>query len=239
MAEFSAQELIVKAARRAVSDKLSTYYKKLIDEDLFDDINLGYGNDNAIVLDILKELKGKTDNILDTKNGKLNYCFYTVNFQESITPSQIVEVMNEFTSNSSYLSKSEFIWSIEQRSEVLGEEFGFHVHIVFTKDKYPPSKLQRAFKGKFFDKYVGNPSCLDYKYLECPRKKIKYILGIKDEAEKMAKVAIDKVWRLSEGFQQSYLQGENFKKIVDEVMAEEVRTGLPDLPCFRERIEFI
>lgn len=230
--QFEATDLMIKAVRRAVSDKLSTYYKKLIDNDCLE-LCLGYGteNDNRI-LDTLKELKLKTDNILDCKNGALKHCFFTINFQEGITPEEIVNVMRDFCQKCAYLKQADYVWSLEQRSEVQGEEHGFHVHICFTKDDNAPSKIQRAFKTKFFDKYVGNPNCLDYKYIDDPANKIKYILGYKDE-NKMAKVIIDRLYKKANGIRDYYSSGIQYGNIISQIlikMAETDSTVLPALP---------
>lgn len=223
------REFIRTACKRAVSDKLTTYYKKLIDEDVFDDIDLGLGEGNNIVMDLLKMLKGKTDNILDTKNGKNNYCFFTVNFKEDIAHDEIIKVFTAFTKSSVFLRKSEFIYTLEQRSEDESKPAGFHIHILFTKDDNPPSKIQRAFKTKFVDKYCS-PTALDYKYVENPDKRIKYCLGIKDDKDKDSKIKVDRAFRKANGYQDYYVQGDQIMEKVEIFRAENISDDLPALP---------
>lgn len=195
-------DIIKTARKRAVIDKLTTYYKKLIDEEMWDEL---YQYETPVV-EVLKDLKQKTDAVLDTKNGKMNWCFFTINFKEDISHEEIVNVMKKFCETCKYLDN--YLWTIEQRSEEQGKYSGFHIHILFSKNGSPPSKIQRAFKTKFFDKYVGNPSCLDYKYVENPDKRIKYILGDKNDKEKLVKVKIDNEFRELYGYQRYYVQGE-------------------------------
>lgn len=195
-------DIIKTARRRAVIDKLTTYYKKLIDEEMWDEI---YQYETPVI-DVMKDLKQKTDAILDTKNGKMNWCFFTINFKEDISHEEIMDVMKKFCETSKYLDN--YLWTIEQRSMEKGSYSGFHIHILFSKNGNPPSKIQRAFKTKFFDKYVGNPSCLDYKYVENPEKRINYILGNKDDKEKLIKCKIDEEFRELYGYQRYYVQGE-------------------------------
>lgn len=213
LATDEAREIIQTARKRAVIDKLTTYYKKLIDEELWDEV---YQYDHP-VKETLKELKGKTDAILDTKNGKMNWCFFTINFREDISHEEIINVVKKFCETCKYLD--DYLWTIEQRSTEKGIYSGFHVHMLFSKNGNPPSKIQRAFKTKFFDKYVGNPSCLDYKYVENPEKRIKYILGDKDDKEKMQKCQIDNEFRELYGYQRYYVQGD-LQKLVENFKAD-------------------
>lgn len=211
--DYSA-DLIRKARERAISDKLTTYYKKLIDEDMIDEL---YPGDNKPkVLEVLKDLKQKTDTILDTKNGKMNWCFFTINFKADVNHEDIVSVMKDFCKKCKFIDT--YMWSIEQRSEDSQMFHGFHVHILFQKDGNPPSKIQRAFKTKFFDKYVGTSCALDYKYVENPDKRIKYILGLKDDKEKDAKIAVDKIFRELYGYQRYYAEGKcEFLEMVEKI----------------------
>lgn len=210
--EYSA-DLIRKARERAISDKFTTYFKKLIDEDQWDAI---YPNGAPPFMETLKDLKGKCDNILDTKNGKMNWCFFTVNFKADVNHEEIVSVMKDFCEKCKFIDT--YMWSIEQRSEDSQMFHGFHVHILFSKDGNPPSKIQRAFKTKFFDKYVGGPEKLDYKYVENPEKRIKYILGLKDDKEKDAKIAVDNIFRELYGYQRYYAEGKcEFLEMVEKI----------------------
>lgn len=217
--EYSA-DLIRKARERAISDKFTTYFKKLIDEDQWDAL---YPNGPPPFMETLKDLKGKCDNILDTKNGKMNWCFFTVNFKEDVEHEEIVKTMSAFCEKCAYIDN--YMWSIEQRSTDPGDYYGFHVHILFSKDGNPPSKIQRAFKTKFFDKYVGKPEALDYKYVENPEKRIKYILGVKDDKEKGAKTKCDKVFRDTYGYQAYYTKG-TIEQEIDLIKQNILRSDL-------------
>jgi len=99
--------------------------------------------------------------------------------------------MSDFTKNCKYLSDQKHWYALEQRSED-SDTHGVHCHILFEKGKNPPSKLQRAFKSKFFDKYVGSAACLDYKYIteDKFKDKLDYIKGVKHK-DKMGKVEQD------------------------------------------------
>lgn len=232
---IDATKLIQTAARRAVSDKMTTYIKKLIDNDMYESIDLGFGEDNDNrIMDVMKQLKEKTDNILDVKNGNSHYCFFTINYMESLKADEVYNSFKEFVAKSVYIRDLNYIWTMEQRSEVSGEEHGFHIHIVFEKSDNAPSKIQRAFKTRFFDKYVGTPQSLDYKYLKCPRNKIKYCLGIKDE-EKMPKIRVDRKYKVAQGYPIYCSNGEEFQKIInEEKMADSFYTELPALPFLSE-----
>lgn len=187
LTEFN--KLKIKAQKRAIEDKLTQYYKKMIDEEQYQVFN----RTAALILPTLHELKQQTDNILDVKNGKNEYCFFTVNFKpeydDKIT--EISDMMDEWV-NKCKFTKENYIYSIEQRSETSDSITGIHVHILFKKHENSPSKIQRAFNSKFFDTYVGTKACIDYKYLADPMKKIKYIMGVK-EKKKMPKVYVDRI----------------------------------------------
>lgn len=184
-AEFTA--LATKAMKRALEDKLTSYYKKLIDEEMYEH----FPSSASDTLHRVHELKTITDNIYDTKNGKQDYCFYTVNFKPEFDSKilEMDELMNSFATSQKYV-KDNFCYAIEQRSE--GDvPTGVHCHILFKKGEFSPSKISRAFKNKFFDKYVGTPACLDYRYINDYKQKLRYILGIKDKP-KMPKVYHDR-----------------------------------------------
>lgn len=103
---------------------------------------------------------------------------------------EIDEVMNDFAQKSKYIG-NDYIYSVEQRSEDPTQgSHGTHVHILFKKHDNAPSKIQRAFTNKFFDKYVGTHAALDFRYLKEPSK-IEYIKGNKEKS-KMPKVLIDR-----------------------------------------------
>lgn len=196
-------DIKLKAIKTAIKDKYTQYYKKLIDEELYEHFP-GYC---ANELRNLHKLKVKADNITDVKQGNNSHCFFTVNFKpDSQDFENIEEVMNDFTSKSKFV-KDDFIYSIEQRSEELESAgSGAHVHILFKKGDNAPSKIQRAFKTKFFDKYVGNPAHLDYRYITSDKveEKVKYILGVKQK-EKLPKVFVDREHRVKVGVKDFYL----------------------------------
>lgn len=179
--------LKIKAMKRALEDKLTSYYKKLIDEEMYEH----FPSSASDVLNEVHKLKTITDNITDVKNGKNEYCFYTVNFKPEFDKKfeEIDELVHSFATSQKYI-KDNFCYAIEQRSE--GDvPVGVHCHILFKKGENSPSKIQRAFKNKFFDKYVGTPACLDYRYINDYKEKLKYILGIKEKS-KMPKVYHDR-----------------------------------------------
>lgn len=187
LTEFN--NLVLKAQKRAVEDKLTQYYKRLIDEKMYDK----FSDAAQMVLDRLDGLQDICNNIVDHKQGKNAWCFFTVNFKEGFSMNEAYSVMEIFRDKCKFVSGLQFIYSVEQRAEE-GVEVGTHVHILFEKSNNPPSKIQRAFTTYFFDKYVGTHAALDYKY-GFPEKvlkdKVKYIMGIK-KTEKMAKVHNDR-----------------------------------------------
>jgi hypothetical protein len=83
---------------------------------------------------------------------------------------------------------------MEQRSEDEEVTTGYHIHILFEKGDASPSKIERAFKNKFFDQYVGTVCALDWRYVKEHEPKINYILGNKKD-EKMPKVRIDRIMK--------------------------------------------
>lgn len=189
------EELKFSAIKTAIKDKYTQYYKKLIDEEQYQHFP-GYAGEE---LKKVHKLKQKADNITDIKQGNNSHCFFTINFKpEYSTEEGATEVHNElkkFTKESKFVS-DKFAYAIEQRSDNEENINGLHAHIIFEKGNNAPSKIQRAFKGKFFDKYVGSPACLDYRYITSDKvtQKLDYILGVKSK-EKMGKVLIDRVIR--------------------------------------------
>lgn len=182
-----------KAIKTAIKDKYTQYYKKLIDEEMYEQFP-GYCGEE---LQRLHKVKQKADNITDVKQGNNTHCFFTINFKEDQQNMEnIHEVMEDFTKKSSFV-KDDYAYAIEQRSEEMEHAGkGSHVHILFKKGSNAPSKIQRAFKTKFFDKYVGTPAALDYRYIKDDKveEKLKYICGIKQK-EKMPKVIVDRIHR--------------------------------------------
>lgn len=194
----------LKAQKRAIEDKMTQYYKKLIDEEQYEH----FSSTALIALKQLHAIKVKADNIYDLKNGANPYCFYTVNFKPEYDDKfeTIEKEIKEFCSKQKYISQGQYAFSIEQRNEE-GDCKGIHAHILFEKGKNSPSKLKRAFNDKFFDKYVGSPASLDYRYVKSPENNLKYIMGMKTK-DKMPKVYHDRklkkglglpVWNLKPG----------------------------------------
>lgn len=186
LTEFS--KLKIKAQKRAIEDKLTQYYKKMIDEEHYQ----VFSRTAALILPTLHELKQQTDNILDVKNGKNEFCFFTINFKpEFDNHFDVIYDIFQTWINKCKFTKDDYIYSIEQRSETSDTYTGIHIHVLFRKYDNSPSKIQRAFTMQFFDKYVGTNAALDFKYVSDPAKKIKYIMGVKEKS-KMPKVYIDR-----------------------------------------------
>lgn len=203
--------LVMKAQKRAIEDKLTQYYKKMIDEELYQVFPTYAGG----ALRRVHDLKQQTDNIYDTKNGKHEYCFYTVNFKPEYDNKldEVDKLLKEFANSQKYV-KDNFCYTIEQRSE--GDEpSGVHCHILFKKGDFSPSKISRAFKNKFFDKYVGTPASLDYRYTNDYLEKLRYILGLK-KSEKMRKVYADRRIRVTHGLLHYYNNG--FDQEIEEII---------------------
>lgn len=179
-----------KAQRRAIEDKMTQYYKKMIDEEDYSQ----FSPKATPVLKELHELKTQSEAYTDTKEGKNDYAFFTINLKPEVNKEENLEAfddtMKDFTENCKYLKDNDYIYAIEQRSENECVD-GLHAHILFKKNDIAPSKLQRAFKNKFFDKWCS-AAALDYRYIKTEKlqQKIDYIKGIKEEP-KMLKVKRD------------------------------------------------
>lgn len=213
--EFNA--LILRAQKRAVEDKLTQYYKRLIDEKMYDKFNEAA----AMVLERLDGLQDICNNIMDVKQGKNDWCFFTINFKEGFSMNDVSSIMETFVNKCKFVNGISHIYSVEQRAEE-GAEVGTHVHILFNKNNNPPSKIQRAFTTYFFDKYVGTHAALDWKYLgteKVLKDKVKYIMGYK-KPEKMAKVVNDRRLKDSYGLDWWRCYGDDIKDIVNEIQAD-------------------
>lgn len=201
-------DIKLKAQRRAIEDKLTQYYKKCIDEEQYTVFN---GN-SVCALKEVHRMKTMSDNIMDVKNGKNPYCFFTVNLKPELSKEENLKdfdsEMKTFTDKCQYIKNGQFIYSLEQRSEGTEPMNGLHAHILFEKKDASPSKIQRAFNNKFFDKWVGTHAALDYKYIDDKKyqQKLEYIMGIK-ERTKMAKVEKDKIIKTNNGVDHFYHQG--------------------------------
>lgn len=179
-------KLILRAQKRAVEDKLTQYYKRLIDEKMFDRFNEAA----QPVLERLGELQDVNNNIFDVKNGKSNWCFFTINFKPGFSMLDVEAVMEQFCKKYKMLRENDYVYSVEQRTEDGVAEEGVHAHILFPK-KLAPSKILPEVNKFFFDKYVGTHAALDFKFTNDQVAKLKYILGIKEKA-KMPKVYQDR-----------------------------------------------
>lgn len=188
-------DIKLKAIKTAIKDKYTQYYKKLIDEEQYEHFPSYCGDE----LKKLHTLKKKADNITDIKQGNNSHCFFTINFKPDCQDFEnIEEVMTDFTTKCKFV-KDDFAYAIEQRSEEIDSAGqGAHVHILFKKGDNAPSKIERAFKSKFFDKYVGNPAHLDYRYITLDKinEKLQYICGVKKK-DKMPKVFVDREHRVN------------------------------------------
>lgn len=186
--------LKIKAQKRAIEDKLAQYYKKMIDNEQYE----VFTPEAIDGIRAVHEMKKASEVVADTKEGKNPYCFFTVNMKPEYDGKldEVDSVMLDFAEKSKYIG-DDWIYSVEQRSEDPTQgSHGTHVHILFKKNDHAPSKLQRAFTNKFFDKYVGTHAALDFRYLKEPSK-IEYIKGNK-ESSKMPKVEVDR--KLKDGF---------------------------------------
>lgn len=207
--------LWLKSQKRAIEDKLTSYFKKCIDYDEYDDFH----SSTKLIIESLKPLKDKTNEIYDVKNGKNPFCFFTVNFKPEFQESDVAElfeVCQSFFSTTTYVKNGQYIWSLEQRSET-DETNGYHIHILFEKRDNSPSKIERAFKSKFFDKYVGTVASLDWKYVKESKEKIKYIMGYKADA-KMPKVRIDRIMKDRLGL--PYYENQGFQDEISKIKEE-------------------
>lgn len=200
------------SARKAIKDKMTNIFKTLIDNKRYDLIPA-----NPTILKVLEEYSEITDNITDLKFGKCNWCFFTINYKDDYSHEEVYETTKTFLEKCKFTKTH--LWSIEQRSEDHKQKdfYGFHVHILFHKDNNPPSKIYRAFKTKFFDKFVGNEKSINTKYVENPEGTIKYILGNKKDDEKDAKIQQDEIFRELYGYKRYYLQGDQLQELVEKI----------------------
>lgn len=208
--------IVLKAQRRAIEDKLTSYYKKMIDEEHYETFHPC----NIIALKQLHKTKKIADEIIDVKQGKNPYCFFTVNLKPEMGTEEHIEQfdaeMQNFTEKCKYLQNTNYVYSIEQRSEGSETVHGVHAHIFFEKKDNSPSKLQRAFQNKFYDKWIGSPAALDYRYVGENKKieKIKYILGHKEQS-KMEKVYKDRAIKISHSLKIFHAKG--FASDIEEI----------------------
>lgn len=203
---------IVEGARRALKDEIYNNFKILIRNGMYDELPGIHPN----VLEFTKTLKQKCDNILDLKKGAFGWCWFTISFKPEIEHSEIVDVFNKFVNKTKFVNT--YMWSIEQRSDDIENTHGYHIHILFDKEKNAPSKIERAFRTKFVGKYCEKDKHVYDTYTDKVEHKIKYILGIKDDKEKDEKIATDKAFREKFGYQDYYIGGdEKFHQLVDEI----------------------
>lgn len=201
-------EIDLRAQRRAIEDKLTQYYKKCIDEEQY----VVFNGNSACALKKVHKMKRQSDNIMDMKQGKNPYCFFTVNLKPEMNKEANLEdfdkEMKDFTSKCKYINGGQYIYSLEQRSEGSDPMEGLHAHILFEKKDNSPSKLQRAFNNRFFDKWVGTHAALDYKYISEAnyQQKIAYVMGLK-ASPKMAKVDKDRIIKDSHNIPMYYSSG--------------------------------
>lgn len=188
------QGILIEAQRIAIRDKATQYYKKLIDEGQC-------ANFSKTMLGPLKQLatlQEQANAITDEKQGNNDYAFFTINVKPEVNKEENLEAfdaeLKDFTETCKYLKDTNHIYSIEQRSENETVD-GLHAHILFDKNNISPSKLQRAFKNRFFPKWCS-ATALDYRYIKADKWKQKadYIKGIKEEP-KMLKVKYDKIMK--------------------------------------------
>lgn len=207
------------AEKRAILEKLTSYYKKCIDNEVFEE----FSEESSLIMTTVKNLKSRTDSITDTKQESKQWCFFTINCNPEVVNidniNDFVEYVDKHVKTAKYFKDNSVLWTFEQRSDVSGEYHGFHCHMLFKKT-IAPSKLQTYFKTKYFDKWVGNPSAIDYKYIDSSANREKYIMGQKDEVEqcktkgkeKMMKVAIDREMRKYKGIHDWYSYNYDVRK---------------------------
>jgi hypothetical protein len=181
------------AMKRAINDKLTQCYKLLLQEGDFSD----FPEEAQQILSIFKIKQEKCKDIFNLKYGKYPLCFFTINFKPDFDNNVqgVYNVMKDLTKNYKYLLDTDWIYTIEQRSDTEEEIKGVHVHILFVRIE-SPKRITDMFKKKFFDEFVGTHAALDFQFVSDKQKddKVKYILGIK-EKKKMDKVYIDRIWR--------------------------------------------
>lgn len=206
-------KLKIKAQMTAIKDKLTQYYKKLIDEGMYDEFHPSTEN---IMRDV-KSLRETTNNVYDVKQGKSTHGFFTVNFKpEMKCMAEADEVIKKYLTKSNLIK--DYTYAIEQRSEE-GEPEGIHAHILFDKIE-APSKYKTGFVKHFFDKYVGTHAALDFRYVsgESVRQKTEYIMGFKTK-EKMPKVLHDR--RIKKGLRISdYTYTEGHRPLIEQILTE-------------------
>ncbi len=152
-----------------------------------------------------KYLKKSFSNLTLKGNSKtppLTFCFVTINPQPDIELDDFIDKIKKCTRS---LLFADYLAVLEQRGSekenTLGK--GFHAHILFRRhfplaEGKPPTQIRRDLKQSF-KKYcnTNNPQLLNIQFIgsEFAVDKKLYILGIKNDDEKIEKTHGDKKWR--------------------------------------------
>lgn len=192
--------------KKAIQDKLTAYYRILIDNEVYNEFSTCAGE----ILTHLHEVKQQAETIHDTKHGKAEYCFFTINMMPNRNNMETIESEMDLFLNKCKFTKDSYMYSIEQRSEDVTRPHGHHVHVLFNKNKNAPSKIQRAFTNHFYPDWIGSQAALDWKYIKDPDARVKYIMGDK-HVDKMSKVHVDRQIRDTLGLSHYKVVGDFFK----------------------------
>jgi len=168
---------------------------KMYENDFYSQIERGEIDDPAII-ELAKRAKERNE------KSKSIWVFITVNIDDDQKLDLLIKQLEKLTKK---VWVTDYIYSIEQRSEIKNEYKGFHSHIYIKRNGKPPSELTREIRNTF-KHLVGNDKAIDIKYdLESSYKnRVNYILGIKKDNTKMEKCQIDADFRKSRGLREYY-----------------------------------
>lgn len=145
--------------------------------------------------EFIKKLQERNNHILDQLR-KDQYFFVTVNFEDCIITEWGATIFRLIEKKLERVYIRDYMFCIEQRSEIQGEYRGYHTHILFRTSKHrKKSEIIRDFYSSF-KKYISDPQKVDVKHAtgsHIPR--IRYILGKKKDETKLKKVEIDQEFR--------------------------------------------
>lgn len=134
-----------------------------------------------------------------------DYVMLTVNPRLDVTPQLLLSTVKRFLS----LSVVEYgCYNIEQRGEEKDQYIGFHSHILFKRAKRPSEVLKEM--SRIFLQICGGEQHFKYKSVSAPQEVVNYIgymLGKKDDTEKLLKVENDKRMRSYFDFDDIYVCG--------------------------------
>lgn len=142
---------------------------------------------------------------LQLKQQNKNYFMITINFDDSKIMDQLKNIANIVDRKVKKKWIKNYIYCIEQRSDIVDILRGIHIHLIVepykTKRK---SEIIREFYNSFKD-YVMDSQKIDVRPFRKDKlkSKLKYIRGIKTEV-KMPKVLIDKYMRNKYNLENTY-----------------------------------